>query len=59
MIFFRRGKKGVDKNGKDIMYDYEQRINSALFPGLQGGPHMNTIAGVAVALRQVSMKNLS
>ena len=59
MIFFRRGKKGVDKNGKDITYDYEQRINSALFPGLQGGPHMNTIAGVAVALRQVSMKNLS
>ena len=46
--------KKVDKKGKEIMYDYEKRINSAVFPGLQGGPHNNVIAGVATALRVVS-----
>ena len=34
------------------MYDLENRINFALFPGLQGGPHNHAIGGVAVALRQ-------
>ncbi|XP_038044129.1 serine hydroxymethyltransferase, mitochondrial-like [Patiria miniata] len=53
LIFFRRGKKGVSKKtGKDIMYDYEKRINHAVFPALQGGPHNNNIGGVAVALKQ-------
>ncbi|EDV27839.1 uncharacterized protein TRIADDRAFT_53932 [Trichoplax adhaerens] len=28
------------------------KINKAVFPGLQGGPHNNVIAGVAIALRQ-------
>jgi glycine hydroxymethyltransferase len=28
-------------------------INSAVFPGMQGGPHMNQIAAVAVQLREV------
>ncbi len=54
MIFFRRGVKSKDaKSGKDILYDYEQRINQAVFPSLQGGPHNHAIGGVAVALRQV------
>ena len=32
--------------------DYEQRINEAVFPGLQGGPHNNNIAGIAVGLHE-------
>lgn len=36
------------------MYDYEDKINQAVFPGLQGGPHNHTISGLAVALKQVS-----
>lgn len=59
MIFFRRGVKAKDaKTGKDIMYDYEQRINQAVFPSLQGGPHNHAIGGVAVALRQVRLDDL-
>jgi len=52
MIFFRRGQKGVDKKGNPVMYDFEQRINNAVFPALQGGPHNHAIGGVAVALKQ-------
>ena len=35
------------------MYDYEAKINGAVFPGLQGGPHENQIAAIAVTLKQV------
>lgn len=35
------------------MYDFEDKINAAVFPGLQGGPHNHTISGLAVALKQV------
>lgn len=53
IIFFRRGKKGVDKKtGKDIMWDLEKRINAAVFPSLQGGPHQHQIGAIAVAMRQ-------
>jgi len=53
LIFYRRGQKGTEKKtGKPIMYDLETRINQAVFPALQGGPHNHAIAGVAVALRQ-------
>ncbi len=30
--------------------DLHKKVDKALFPGLQGGPHMSQIAGVAVAL---------
>ena len=30
------------------------KIDKAVFPGIQGGPHMNQIAGVAVALKEAS-----
>ena len=32
----------------------ERQITEAVFPGLQGGPHMNQIAAVAVQLREVA-----
>ncbi|KAG5064012.1 hypothetical protein JHK85_005195 [Glycine max] len=52
MIFFRKGVKEINKQGKEVLYDYEDRINQAVFPGLQGGPHNHTISGLAVALKQ-------
>lgn len=54
MIFYRKGEKGKDKKGNAIMYDYEDKINFAVFPGLQGGPHNHTITGLAVALKQAA-----
>merc|ERR1712079_589015 len=52
VIFYRKGVKGYKKNGDPIMYDYGPRINSAVFPGLQGGPHNHQIAALCVALKQ-------
>ncbi|XP_076825276.1 serine hydroxymethyltransferase, mitochondrial-like [Clavelina lepadiformis] len=53
LIFYRKGVRSVNKKtGKETLYDLENRINFAVFPSLQGGPHNPTIAGVAVALRQ-------
>jgi len=53
MIFYRRGVKEVNKKtGVEVMYDYESKINGAVFPGLQGGPHENQIAAIAVTLKQ-------
>uniref|UniRef100_A0A1D1Z011 Serine hydroxymethyltransferase n=1 Tax=Anthurium amnicola TaxID=1678845 RepID=A0A1D1Z011_9ARAE len=42
LIFFRK---------KD---DLESRVNNAVFPSCQGGPHNNTIAAIAVALKQAA-----
>ncbi|KAB2094450.1 hypothetical protein ES319_A02G159400v1 [Gossypium barbadense] len=54
MIFFRKGVKEINKQGKVVLYDYEDKINQAVFPGLQGGPHNHTITGLAVALKQAT-----
>ena len=43
--------------GAMIMTDDEEiskKINRAIFPGLQGGPHDHTTAGIAVALKEAS-----
>ncbi|CAL1274461.1 unnamed protein product [Larinioides sclopetarius] len=49
-----RGVKSVDKNGKEIKYDFQQKVDFAVFPSLQGGPHNHAIASVAVALKQAT-----
>lgn len=52
VIFFRKGVRSVNQKGEKIMYDLEAKINHAVFPGLQGGPHNNSIAGIATAFKQ-------
>ncbi|XP_022685506.1 serine hydroxymethyltransferase, mitochondrial-like [Setaria italica] len=41
-------------HGYQVMYDFEDKINTAVFLGLQGGPHNHTISGLAVALKQAT-----
>ena len=52
MIFFRRGPKS-DEPGAPV-YGYEEAINQAVFPSLQGGPHNHQIAGLATQLKEVA-----
>jgi glycine hydroxymethyltransferase len=40
-------KKGVEKDP-----EISAKIDKAVFPGLQGGPHNNTTAGIAIALSE-------
>lgn len=60
IIFYRKGMKPKKRglsfcNGdENEHYDYEDRINFAVFPSLQGGPHNNHIAALAIALKQVA-----
>lgn len=48
LIFFRKTDAAGQDNGM------EAKINGAVFPSCQGGPHNNTIAGIAVALKQAN-----
>lgn len=53
LIFYRKGVRSVNpRTGVQTMYDLENQINAAVFPGLQGGPHNSAIAGVATAMKQ-------
>lgn len=54
LIFYRKGVRSTNKKGEPIMYNLEDPINSAVFPGLQGGPHNHTIAALAVALKMAA-----
>src|SRR3989338_8518646 len=47
ILFSRKDKKIGDKSISTL-------IDKAIFPGLQGGPHMSQIAGVAVALKEAA-----
>jgi glycine hydroxymethyltransferase len=44
LIFFKKDK-------------FEKKINLAVFPGLQGGPHQHTISGIAVALKMAKSES--
>lgn len=54
VIFFRKGVRTVNAKGEKIYYDFENKINQAVFPGLQGGPHNNAIAAIATAMKQAT-----
>jgi len=51
MIFFRRGPKSSEEGAPH--YAYEENINQAVFPALQGGPHNHQIAALATQLKEV------
>ncbi|XP_054777731.1 serine hydroxymethyltransferase 6-like [Prosopis cineraria] len=57
IIFYRKGTKprrrGSQGHDSD-QYDFEDKINFSVFPSLQGGPHNNHIAALAIALKQVA-----
>ncbi len=56
-----RGPRGamimVTQSGIDKDNELPEKINKAVFPGLQGGPHMHQIAGVAVCLKEAISDN--
>jgi glycine hydroxymethyltransferase len=52
LIFARKDKTQTNEKGRTLTYG--ELIDKAVFPGLQGGPHMNQIAAVAVALKEAS-----
>ncbi|XP_031384016.1 serine hydroxymethyltransferase 7-like isoform X2 [Punica granatum] len=60
IIFYRRGakprKRGIllSQGIESEQYELEEKINFAVFPSLQGGPHNNHIAALAIALKQVA-----
>jgi len=47
-LIFSVRDRVAEKTGED----FATKINRAVFPGLQGGPHQNQIAAVAVALKE-------
>ena len=52
-LIFSKNDKTVT-NAKGIKVTFGDLIDKAVFPGLQGGPHMNQVAAVAVALKEAA-----
>lgn len=56
-----RGPRGamilVTQKGLDKDAELPAKIDKAIIPGFQGGPHLNTIAGIGVALHEASQEN--
>ncbi len=52
MIFSKKDKFVTDHKGKK--HSFAELIDKAVFPGIQGGPHQNQIAAIAVALKEAS-----
>ncbi|KAK7353915.1 hypothetical protein VNO80_19369 [Phaseolus coccineus] len=53
MIFYRKEPKPVKKgHTENAVYDFEDKINFAMFPSFQGGPHNHHIKALTVALKQ-------
>ncbi len=48
---------GVTKTGLERDIDLAKKIDKAVFPGLQGGPHENNIAALAVAFEEASCES--
>ena len=64
MIFSRKDKRFIpslipspSKRGRDRVGEMSiaSAIDKAVFPGFQGGPHLNQIAAVAVALKEAAL----
>jgi len=56
-----RGPRGaiimVTQKGLDRDPDLAKKIDKTIIPGFQGGPHLNTIAGIGVALNEAMEPN--
>ena len=54
-LFEQQGPKPADRLARGeaagSLYDFEDKINFAVFPSLQGGPHNHQIGALAVALK--------
>lgn len=49
-----RGPRGALIFVKKDVRDLDKKIDKAVFPGLQGGPHINQTVAIAVALKEAS-----
>lgn len=56
MAFYRRGSKGKDKKGKELLYKFEDKINESISVSHQRAPCLHTIAALATALKQAQTK---